>query len=320
MSHGASMPCMMPRFDHACAAADADTPSQNAWPASGVDLSGSAFPDAEEHGDASARRFGGIARLYGAAGLHHFMQARVVVIGIGGVGSWAAEALARSGVGALTLVDLDVIAESNINRQIHALDSDFGRAKVEAMAARIAAFAPQCRVAAIDEFLDADNCARLVAGADAVLDCIDDVRAKAALCAHCAQAGQPLIVCGAAGGKRDATRIRIADLALVRNDPLLARVRTRLRREYGFPGGGGKGRPARFGISGVYCDEPPAAAPGPCAPGSALACAGYGSAMHMTASMGLAAVGVLLDGLAAGVMAQRGPDRGHCVDLERETS
>lgn len=291
---------MMPRSDQAWAAPDADRLTPNARPASGVDLEAPAFSGAACNLD--TRRFGGIARLYGEAGLQRIASARVVVVGIGGVGSWAAEALARSGVGALVLVDLDVIAESNVNRQIHALDCDFGRAKVEAMAARISAYAPHCRVTAVDDFLRADNCARLVAGADVVLDCIDDVRAKAALCAHCVGTEQALIVCGAAGGKRDATRIRVDDLALVRNDPLLARVRTRLRHEYGFPAGTGKGRPTRFGIPGVYADEAPAAAPGPGAAGSALACAGYGSAMHMTASLGLVAVGTLLDGLAAGRM------------------
>lgn len=244
------------------------------------------------------RRFGGIARLYGPGVAQRIARARVVVAGIGGVGSWAAEALARSGVGALVLIDLDHIAESNINRQVHALDGEIGRAKVEAMAERIVRISPDCRVRAVDDFLTPENCAAIVAGADAVLDCIDDARAKAALIAHCTQMGITLIVCGGAGGKRDATRIRVEDLAAVRNDPLLARVRALLRKGHGFPAGTAKGKAARFGVSCVYADELPAPAPDGCAPGAALACAGYGSAMHMTASIGLVAVGALFERMA----------------------
>ena len=244
---------------------------------------------------ADARRFGGIARLYGEDAASRLTQSRVVVVGIGGVGSWVAEALARSGVGALRLIDLDVIAESNINRQVHAIEPELGRAKVEAMAARIGLIAPACRVEAVDTFLDADNCARLVEGADAVIDCIDDVKAKTALIAHCVRQSLPLVVCGGAGGKRDATRLRRDDLALVRNDPLLAKVRARLRKDYGFPAGVAKGKPKRLRVDCVYIDEAPAPAPTTCAPGAALACAGYGSAMHMTASLGLMAVGLVLE-------------------------
>ncbi len=251
--------------------------------------------------DARARRFGGIARLYGDRAAQRFAAARIVVVGIGGVGSWVAEALARTGIGALVLVDLDVIAESNVNRQVHAVESEFGRAKVEAMAARIAQIAPDCRVDAVDAFLDAANCAALVDGADAVIDCIDDVKAKAALAAHCVRQGIALVVCGGAGGKRDATRIRRDDLALVRNDPLLAKVRALLRKEYGFAAGVAKGKPKRMRVDCVFADEAPAAAPAACAPGTALACAGYGSAMHMTAGIGLVAVGAVLERLSHAV-------------------
>ena len=248
-----------------------------------------------DHEDLRARRIGGIARLYGAPAAARLDAMRVAVIGIGGVGSWAAEALARSGIGTLRLVDLDHIADSNINRQVHALEAEVGRAKIEAMAARIAAMGTGCAVETVDDFLTPDNLAEITAGCDAVLDCIDDIKAKTALAAHARKAGLKLIVCGAAGGKRDATAVRIDDLARVRNDPLLARLRTKLRKEHGFPAGGAK-KVTAFGVMAVFVDEPPAAAPvAACAPGAALACAGYGSAMHVTATVGLAAAGWLLD-------------------------
>ena len=245
-----------------------------------------------------ARRVGALARLYGAEPAARLASLRVAVIGIGGVGSWAAEALARSGVGTLRLGDLDHIADSNINRQVHALADEVGRAKVEAMAARIAAMDVGCVVETVDDFLTPDNVAEMVAGCDAVLDCIDDGRAKTALVVHARRHGIRLIVCGAAGGKRDATRVQIDDLARVRNDPLLARLRTTLRREHGFPAGGAK-RVAPFGVVAVFVDEPPAPAPVSCAPGAALACAGYGSAVHVTASVGFAAAGWLINAVTA---------------------
>ena len=154
------------------------------------------------------RRFGGIARLYGADGLARLRAARVVVVGIGGVGSWAAEALARSAVGHLNLVDLDHIAESNTNRQIHALGDAYGRSKVEAMAARIGAINPACDVRTIDDFVTAENAVRLIQGFDLVLDCIDQVSAKAALIVACRLQKIAVITCGAAGGRFDPTRLR----------------------------------------------------------------------------------------------------------------
>ncbi|WP_235839850.1 tRNA threonylcarbamoyladenosine dehydratase [Derxia lacustris] len=252
---------------------------------------GIAPPSADE---LRARRVAAIARLYGAATAARLAGMKVAVIGIGGVGSWAAEALARSGVGALRLVDLDHIADSNINRQVHALEAEVGRAKVEAMAARIAAMGTGCAVETVDDFLTPDNAAALVAGCDVVLDCIDDIKAKTALAALARRERLALIVCGAAGGKRDATKVRIEDLARVRNDPLLARLRTKLRHEHGFPPGSAK-KVTPFGLAAVFVDEPPATAPEVCAPGAALACAGYGSAMHVTAAVGLAAAGWLIE-------------------------
>ena len=152
----------------------------------------------------TTRRFGGIARLYGDAALARLAAAHVCVIGIGGVGSWAAEALARSAVGRITLIDLDHVSESNVNRQIHALEGEFGRAKVKVMAERIRAINPQCVVTEIDDFITAENVATLLPQCDAVLDAIDNVRAQAALIAHCRQIGLAIVTTGGAGGRSPA--------------------------------------------------------------------------------------------------------------------
>jgi tRNA threonylcarbamoyladenosine dehydratase len=253
-----------------------------------------------------ARRFGGIARVYGAAALERFAAARVAVIGVGGVGSWAVEALARSGIGALTLVDLDQVAESNINRQLLALDSTLGRAKVEVLRERVLDINPACRVSVIEEFIDSDNVATILhRGPDQVVDCIDGARAKAALIAHCRGQGMPLVTVGGAGGQVDPTRIRLTDLAQSAHDPLLARVRRLLRQEYGFS----SDPKQRFGVPCVWSDEPMAfrGADGevcPQAPAGAeprsLSCAGgIGSVMTVTASFGLVAVAEVLRRLAA---------------------
>jgi tRNA threonylcarbamoyladenosine dehydratase len=211
------------------------------------------------------------------------------VVGIGGVGSWAAEALARCGIGALTLIDLDHVAESNFNRQIHALESTLGAAKVEVMAARIAEISPGTRVVRIDDFVGVGNVAALVdARADVVIDAIDSPRAKAAVIALCVARGQPVVVCGAAGGRTDPLALRRADLAQTRGDALLASVRARLRRDHGFPRG--TGHP--FGVEAIWspAPQPVSAAPGAAArAGAPLACAGYGSVAMVTAAMGMAA-------------------------------
>lgn len=242
--------------------------------------------------DADDRRFGGIARLYGAAGFARIRAAHGVVVGIGGVGSWAAESLARSGVGRLTLIDLDVVAESNLNRQAHATLANLGRNKVDAMRERIASFAPDCAVALIDDFVTPENVAALIpADASFVIDAIDQVRAKAALVAHCAARKLPVLVCGGAGGKTDASRLTTGDLALTAHDALLSKLRATLRREYAFPRGDQK-----FRVTAIYSTEPQASAA--VDGGAGLACAGYGSAMHMTASMGLLAAGCALDAIS----------------------
>lgn len=250
--------------------------------------------------DVDARRFGGVARLYGAAALERFGRARVGIIGMGGVGTWAAEALARSGAGRLRLVDLDHVAVSNTNRQIHALETEFGKAKVAAMAERIALIHPQAQVEAIEDFATPENAAALVAGLDVLVDCVDQVAAKAALIAEARGQGIAVVTCGGAGGRKDPARIRHDDLARTHGDPLLAAVRQRLRHRYGFAGvgSGGPRRPARFGVTAVFSDETFQGA-ATAAAGSPLACGGYGSAVTVTATMGLAAAACVLAHLAA---------------------
>lgn len=245
-----------------------------------------------------ARRYGGIVRLYGGEGLARLRAARVAVVGIGGVGSWAVEALARSGVGHLRLIDLDHVAESNMNRQIHALEATLGQAKVTAMAQRIGQIDPRTEVECVDEFVDADNVAQLLdAGLHYVVDAVDDVCAKAAMAAWCRTHGVRMITLGAAGGQVDPTRIEVADLSRTTQDPLLAKLRQRLRRDHGFPRGAGK----RFGIEAVFSTEPLTYPEAACASDGGpqgLSCAGFGSSMAVTASFGLAAAGRVIDVLA----------------------
>lgn len=249
------------------------------------------------------RRFGGIARLYGAAGLARLQAAHVCVIGIGGVGSWAAEALARSAVGAITLIDLDHVAESNINRQIQASDATLGMAKIEAMAARILSYHPECRVGLVDDFLDADNVATLLPVCDAVIDAIDNVRAKAALIAHCKRNKIPLVTTGGAGGRIDPTRVQVDDLSRTIQDALASNVRARLRKEYGFT----RDPKKKFGIDCVFSPEQlrrPVAASCelPDEDSTALApqglnCAGYGSSVAVTSTFGMAAAARIIERL-----------------------
>ncbi len=257
------------------------------------------------------RRFGGLARLYGVAGANAIARAHVVVVGIGGVGSWAVEALARSGVAALTLIDLDHIAESNINRQVHALSSTLGQAKVLAMRERIEQIHPACEVRCVDEFVTPDNwpaLAGLEVSADqplAVIDCCDQVSAKLSMAAWALSGRGIFVSVGAAGGKRQAHRVDLADLAEVTHDPLLAQLRYRLRRQHGAP------RDRKIGLSCVFSREPvlqPATQPvlqcessGAAAPihDSSLNCHGYGSVVSVTSTFGLVAAGWVLDQIAA---------------------
>lgn len=243
------------------------------------------------------RRFGGVARLYGAAALDALAHAHVCVVGVGGVGSWAAEALARSGIGRITLVDADHVAESNVNRQLHALDSTLGAAKIEVMRRRIVDIAPRCEVLPVDDFVTEANVADLVPAGSLVIDAIDAPRAKAALVACAVRRRQPIVVCGAAGGRTDPLRLRRADLAHTEGDALLASVRARLRRDHGFERRAG----IRFGVAAIFSDEPALATrkPEPGA-GFALSCAGYGSIVTVTAAMGFGAASWALAGIVAG--------------------
>jgi len=247
-----------------------------------------------------SRRFGGIERLYGAGSLARLGQRHVCVIGIGGVGSWAAEALARSGVGRLTLIDLDHVAESNVNRQVHSLEATLGQAKVRAMQERIAQINPDCRVDCIEEFITEENVAVLLPACDAVIDCIDQVKAKAALVAHCKRNKLPVITTGGAGGRTDPTRIRLDDLARTTQDALASKLRARLRKEYGFT----RDSKIKFGVPCLFSDEQirrPAGADF-CDVDErglhGLNCAGYGSSVAVTAGFGLSAaahcLGILL--------------------------
>ena len=252
------------------------------------------------------RRFGGTRRLYGNRALERFREAHVCVIGIGGVGSWAAEALARSAVGRLTLIDLDHVAESNINRQLHALTDTLGMAKVRVMAARIRQINPDCRVTLIEDFLTLDNYTKLLhTDYDYVIDCIDGFRIKAALIAHCRRRRIRMITVGGAGGQSDPTRIRVTDLSRTEHDALFSKTRKLLRQDYGFP----KNLKRRFDIPCVYSYEQPlfpSADGGVChdKPNGAgtgrLNCAGgLGSSMAVTATFGLVAAAHALKKLAA---------------------
>ncbi len=202
-----------------------------------------------------ADRFGGIVRLYGAAAAERFASARVGVVGIGGVGSWTAEALARSGVGTLILMDMDELCITNTNRQIHALDSTIGRLKVQVMAERLNHINPSITVFPIPEFYSSHRSEALFdCRPDVVVDAIDSMKAKAHLIATCYERGVPIVTCGGAGGRRRVEDIRVADLSRTSCDGLLVRLRKLLRREYGMPV---VDRGAELGIPCVYSTEKP---------------------------------------------------------------
>lgn len=250
------------------------------------------------------RRFGGVARLYGAAALERFKDAHVCVVGVGGVGSWVVEALARSAIGRLTLIDLDNVAESNVNRQLQATSETLGKAKVLALAERIFQINPFCQVRQVEDFVTPDNLDAMVGAQhfDYVIDAIDSVKAKTALIAYCRQHGVRLITIGAAGGQTDPCKIEIRDLSRTEQEPLLALVRKRLRQNFGFP----RGSKSKFGIDAVFSMEAltmPETAEVCEVDGSAgvtgLNCAGFGSSIVVTASFGLAAAAQVLRHLAA---------------------
>ena len=236
------------------------------------------------------RRFSGLRRLYGDAGYARVRAARVAVVGLGGVGSWAVEALARSGVAALTLIDLDHVAESNINRQLQATTRTLGMAKPLALEQRIADIHPACVVHSVEAFAEPDNWPQLLpAPVDAVIDACDQVRAKAAIAAWALATRMPLVCAGAAGGKRAPQRVEVADLADVTHDPLLAALRQRLRKA-GAPRGGALGVRCVFSREAVLRPDAAGCAVGDDEPiDGSLNCSGYGSSVAVTATFGMVA-------------------------------
>lgn len=253
-------------------------------------------------------RFSGISRLYGQRALQRFTEAKVAIVGIGGVGSWTVEALARSGVGHLTLIDLDEICLSNVNRQLHAMDGQIGRLKTSAMAERIRAINPEAQIDEKQTFYSEKNSDVLLeSGFDVVIDAIDAVRQKCLLIAECKKRGIPVVTCGAAGGRRDPAKILVADLAHSTGDALLLQTRKNLRSHHGFPKAPTGRKIKKFGVTAVYSSEAPVY---PQCDGSVgcekpegsnlrLNCdSGYGTATPVTATFGLIAAAQALEILA----------------------
>lgn len=248
-------------------------------------------------------RFSGVARLYGRSGLARLQAAHICVVGLGGVGSWAVESLARTGVGRLTLVDLDDVCLSNVNRQIHGLSSLVGVTKAQALAQRIADINPDCQVIVREQFFTQATADGLLEPApDGLIDAIDSLKHKCELIAQCRQRGIRLVTVGGAGGRRDAAQIQVDDLTRTRDDPLLALTRKKLRQEYDFP----RHRRMKWKIDSVFSQEPPVypTAEGEVScerePGSELRLncdAGYGTACHVTATFGMMAAGRLIERL-----------------------
>ncbi|TGG96083.1 tRNA cyclic N6-threonylcarbamoyladenosine(37) synthase TcdA [Natronospirillum operosum] len=255
-------------------------------------------------------RFGGVGRLYGAVALERFRHARVAVVGVGGVGSWAVEALARSGIGELTLWDMDDVCVSNTNRQLHTTRDTLGQFKVDVLAERCRAINPELTVNARQAFVTVDNLAETdLMAHDFVVDAIDSVAVKVALILALKAAGTPFVMTGGAGGQRDPTRIRRGDLAQATQDPLAARVRQWLRREHGYPRGDQRGR-NKMGVPCIWSEEPlvyPQPDGSVCASkhfdgGTRMNCAGgFGASMAVTATFGMVASAAVLDHLAGTV-------------------
>jgi len=243
-------------------------------------------------------RFGGISRLYGNAAADIFQQAHICIIGIGGVGSWVAESLARNGIGNITLIDLDDICTTNVNRQIHALTDTIGMSKVEVMAQRIKQINPECNIEEIEDFVTEENLMQLINNRfDYVVDAIDSVKIKTALIAHCKRNKLSMITIGGAGGQSDPSKIQIADLSQTYQDPLLAKVRNQLRREYNFS----RNTKRKFSIDAIFSTEQlmyPTQEGEVCHAKQStdgamrLDCSGgFGAATHVTASFAFFAVG-----------------------------
>jgi len=248
-------------------------------------------------------RFGGIARLYGNRGADILKNSHFCIIGIGGVGSWVAEALARNGIGELTLIDLDDICTTNINRQIHALSDTIGMSKVEVMAERILQINPACKIHQVEDFVTEENLSALMlAGFDYVIDAIDSVNIKTRIIAHCKRNKLPIITIGGAGGQIDPSKIQLCDLSETYQDPLLAKVKNQLRREFNFPRADIiKKSKRKFSIDAVFSTEQliyPDNEGGVCYAkqsqdgGMRLDCSGgFGATTHVTASFAFFAVG-----------------------------
>lgn len=250
-------------------------------------------------------RFSGIQRLYGTAGQQRLLHAHVMVVGVGGVGSWTVEALARSGIGTLTLIDMDEVCISNTNRQLQALAGQTGRPKVDVLAERARAINPDLTLHPIQQFFTSTTAETLLASKpDALVDAIDSVPAKCLLIASCRERGIPVVTAGGAGGRRDPTRVRVADLARSSHDGLLQEVRKRLRRDHAFPRDG-----SGFGVEAVFSTEPPVY---PTADGCVTAAreagmdlrldcrSGYGTATFVTGAFGFAAASAVVNRLAHG--------------------
>lgn len=254
------------------------------------------------------QRFGGVGRLVSRAGLARLRAAHVCVIGVGGVGSWAVEGLARSGVGALTLIDLDDVCVTNVNRQLPAIEGQIGRPKVAVLVERVLAINPACQVTACAEFFTAATAERLlVPRFDYVIDAVDRMSIKALAIAGCRDRGYPVLSVGAAGGRIDPTRIRTGDIGEA-SDELMRQVRKKLRRDHGFTSGAHRGI-TRMGVRCVWSDEAPVFpwADGTCStkpePGSNLALdceSGFGTAVFVTGAFGLAAAGEAVRAIAVG--------------------
>lgn len=257
------------------------------------------------------RRFGGVARLVGSAGLDRLQRSHLCVVGLGGVGSWAVEALARSAVGALTLVDMDDVCISNVNRQLHAVTGQFGRPKVESMAQRVAAINPDCKIHVRQSFFLPSNADEILQGRfDAVLDCIDSPSLKALLIAKCHHLHIPVVTIGGAGGRMDPSQIEICDLAFSSHDRLLQQVRRLLRRRHGFPRGD-----CAFGVECVLSREQPRFPTGTgqmCTARSEAAdlrldCnSGFGTAAFVTGAFGLLAASRIVRNLTENSIREAG--------------
>ncbi len=238
------------------------------------------------------RRFGGVERLYGKKALDRFQSAHISVVGIGGVGSWAAEALARNAVGKITLIDLDHIVESNINRQIHAQSQTLGQSKVLAMKERILEINPACEVLVIDDFITNENIASLIqSNFDAVIDAIDQASVKTSLALHSLKEKIPLIMTGGAGGRIDPFLIKFADLSLTHGDRLTAKIRHDIKKVLQLK------ESQKIGIDVVFTDEVMIKPEEACESGEALTglhCGGYGSSVMVTATFGFMAASLAL--------------------------